>query len=848
MAELSVEYLTDTPNEVWMLNAPATFTGLVNLVELTYLDLYPLYLDGTFGAVACGNINMISDTTLNLATDTFTVCFWANLEGDAYGNGPGMIVINLEDAFNGSLLEINLQDGFPPWVSMTTSNDYVGDGAASEVTGWAFYAIRWDGTDLVMKVNDVDVITLTPTETNTWAATQLNVIVNLMSSPPPPMEATPTGSTFYAMAIFEDAISDARLTAYYGATIDPVLTIPDPVVYGSVSFIETGGRTMFGGASTVNAVFRAVEIGSSLSINPDYTAVIPNDDYTTWPGFSVVITTTSGSTVGTINDVQIGEVNETMNNESDGFTFNVPVTNSIINSINEPYHEATLFRGGLLAQGVIQSRRLSERGGMVEFTVTGVRWYLSQRTVSRFPRVEKFTNGSFNNGLAPWQPQAAPAQGQHVPPSASITGEKWGSDSTSLLLTNSGKGNWIGYDPDPEPTGKDVFEGNDGFVYQHFAWIIPWERSEGDVFTLTAWCKVPSEGYTHPPYEERGLWIELFSDLNLPADKPTIRTKSLQYAFVPINDSTPKDTWLRMQVSMTVPMAQKAEADGSYTKMEYQQTVSARLYCPTGSVFWNGASMTWNERLKFKDAPLSTILAKVIEVCQRTDLGKDSLRLSAGGSGGRKTDVTYLYSNRENVGDIFNDFLTTGGGIEARVIPSLSGTRSIQLGSRIGSYIGHLSLTDDNALVDVSFETNGSEVENQITVQADTSTRKEDNTTSGDGSYNDQARDEGTADGGGPVLEGLHTAIQGSHPTSLPGQAARLKAFYGSKSTMVTTTIADPMHYYWRTVKPGDTISVNLSNGSFSALGVYRVMSKALSPNGTTSFTVLDLAHAYNPL
>lgn len=546
----------------------------------------------------------------------------------------------------------------------------------------------------------------------------------------------------------------------------------------------------------------------------------------------VAISKVTGADVMEVGNAIPGNPVKELNEKGNRFSFSVPIGDPAINSIYPMYSEVKFFWGNkILWEGVVTAKKANNNNGMVEYSCKGLWFYLSKRTASRTPKKEFIENNSFQDGMTGWGVRGVETpNGPALTPSRSIVTEPRMSSNPNdkMALKLEGRG-----------------QQHDGFVYQHFGWTVPTNRSEGDEFVLTAWVYIPSDTYYGPAYGARGLFMEIWSRTK-PHQNPGLAAQGykqvLASANTPIDDSTPKDKWIRMQTTITAPVEYSRIGFSGWTPNPSPVTVSFRLYPPYGVAIWDEITLTYNERLVYKSVDQSTIVRELVELAQDEDYGKSDLRITPFFyRTGIKRTHTYLFSDRTPIDEILEDYTNYERGIDVEILSSGGSRYLIGHYPHRGQYKAKYALETGRNVADFDFVSDGEDIGNQIVVRSD---------------FDDAGREEGVFSEvggtstyqGGLVLETIYDATPGSAITSLYDQAKRGHRRYSEPYDALRLRCYNHSTMeLWFNLQEGDETWVHVSKGQFDASGRYRIIKKELDTDTSeVLFDVVPKEYAYD--
>lgn len=319
------------------------------------------------------------------------------------------------------------------------------------------------------------------------------------------------------------------------------------------------------------------------------------------------------------------------------------------------------------------------------------------------------------------------------------------------------------------------------------------------------------------PAENRGRLATVVANVFIPADTyagPAKGGLGLEVLLedgkrkvCPVNDETPKDTWVRMEVRFRIPAGTV-------------RTAEVRLYTPQGEAFWDQISLTVNEALWFNNADQIDMFKALVRHAQDETMGHQDLSIKVEGpKSGILRDRKWYFHERRNVLEILREFATLHEGFEWSLRPRANGGRAMVAHyPRKGREHVDLVLTEDNT-VDLGFEENGEHMAHVVIVQAEGET---------------SARDEAHAARwkNGPRLESVYSATPGSAVSSLKEQAHRGVDRHSTPTVLPTLRVSVKTIGGLRVIQTGDILPIRLHRTWKNWSGRVRVVSTSWSPDG----------------
>jgi len=402
------------------------------------------------------------------------------------------------------------------------------------------------------------------------------------------------------------------------------------------------GQATLAGAGTTTATGSKVAAWSSSNLAG--TSGLSATPVSLGTAYRVLVCDSFGVLYGELEQAKVGDVTWGLN-RPDTWTFTIPATDPKAHLLfDERLREVQIWRGDrLLTWGPI----IRPQADPASITVTGAGalWLLGRRTISRLPPTEYVTNGGFEQGLTAWTftwsiAGAYSGVNPAVPPPHSIV--------TSPVLVGA------------RALTLDVSNvGADQFGAQTFNWTVQTGSPYGDVFTARGYAFVPSSTYVGPVFSQRGLTLLRYSTTELDPD-PVIQQltpgakKNLQVESATIDDNTPKDTWVRQEVSFTLlPKGGEAE------------TIQIKIYAPRGGCFWDAVSLTRDESLTLPATDQAEIVRRIVVTAQDTTLGKSDLNIATlTPATGVLRNRTYRFSEHTGALTAIDEFTSLSNGVD----------------------------------------------------------------------------------------------------------------------------------------------------------------------------------------
>lgn len=569
------------------------------------------------------------------------------------------------------------------------------------------------------------------------------------------------------------------------ATIAAPLTIPAVTVV-TVEIVDSG----------------PVEIDISITIEAvaelfGYTAYGPDMSP---PGFKVVLLEPDGTPLCSLDNAQVGDPDWPLNGVG-SFEFAIPIDDpKLVGNLSIPDTEVQLWRGAdLLWSGVAVRAQGDDNVLNVQCQELG--WYFAHRVVGTAEQ-NYIPNNSFEFDFEGW---GCPTFDPIEPASLRHTDNWVQSISTFSLFGSKSLYQWA-----------NATIGSGVLAMSQFSFEATQE--DGDQWYVVAWCYIPSNEWVAPRvrlYNDAGqkgalgiIFQRASSTETSTVFTPGIGNQTfprmIEGINIPIDESTPKDRWVRLEAPLKQPFTGQPEF------------ISIQLATPVGGIYWDQVSLVRRERLAFNDVDQATILSTLVTHAQRVDIGKSDLRITpvCPPTGVPRTR-TYEYFNHELISDCIDEWPALWNGMDWS-IESTATTRMFRSyhpmkGTRKPQY----ALILGKNVTSLRFKVDGEETANGITVMAD----------SGEGAAREEALAyDGSTLRGGLVLEKVYVATPGSSVNTLQDQADRgLRRF--RYPVQYPDLIIDGEHapQLLGVLLPGDIVPVDVQYGWYNMVGDFRV-------------------------
>jgi hypothetical protein len=248
----------------------------------------------------------------------------------------------------------------------------------------------------------------------------------------------------------------------------------------------------------------------------------------------------------------------------------------------------------------------------------GLLWYFDHRFMGRADRVNQLVNGDFEASETGW----------------SFTGVTHSVNTNMTYVVEGTKSEKL--------TGATA----DHATYMSQTWTHPaGGYPTGDFITGSVWVWIVAADYDGPAVEDFGLVLR----------RKNAAGKVLDAQWVGINDDTPRDQWVPIEVGI----ANVIEGD----------TIDFLLFPPHGVAYFDLATLTFMESLSFGFPPpgvdVADIVADIVEYAQDNlagfTHGKSDLNIgTAGAATGTTRQVAYQFAEHRNVLDAILEFVRQG--------------------------------------------------------------------------------------------------------------------------------------------------------------------------------------------
>lgn len=621
----------------------------------------------------------------------------------------------------------------------------------------------------------------------------------------------PTVLSAERVATHHDALSGvvAPVTAAVSFTATATLgatPAPDVVTEVAAASFTATATLRIGPAVTVEAVRAAVSWRGTAALDVTVAPIGRRR--------RLVVVGMDGEPVAELENAKVGAVTFSLN-EPESFAFTLPADDpKAALLLDVPFAEVQLWRGDQLLAWGPAVRPAADKTSLA-VSVKGVAWYLTRRHVGRAGRTSHVVNGDFDDGLAGWEAGAL----SPFEPLANTAPEHFDADVTT----------------DRTLTGRHALRlaqpvsGTPRYgvsASQFFVWDVdPDLGREGDQWTLTAYCYLPADAWAGPPPEPTGVTLARYSttetvDIRRDDGSPPVAyPKPIEAASVAIDDTTPRDTWVRLEATLRSPVTGQPEF------------VQVTLGCPVGVVYWDRVGLTLDEALRFYAVDQADIVADVVGHLQDPAYGKSDLNLATDTPAtGVRRDRTYLHHEHASGAEILDEFTTLDDGLDLSIAYTAT-TRTLRTHHPArGRHRPTHSLELGRNVADFAWTFDGENAADAVIVLG-----------TGDGSEREEAfAVDTTRYAGGVTVETVYTAPPGTPIDSLDEVAAEtLNTTVTPDLLTVTTTPAQPgQPDPVGVLAPGDTVPVRLGAGAVTVAGTYRVVQLTVNPDDSLDLTL----------
>lgn len=356
--------------------------------------------------------------------------------------------------------------------------------------------------------------------------------------------------------------------------------------------------------------------------------------------YRVVITDLAGNRYSELVTASLGDMSWELNGPG-SLEFGMGQDDPAAGTVHALTREVEVWKGdSLLWSGPIVRPLASAQ--FASFQAQTPEWYFSRRHVGKADRTNHVPGGDFEGGYGEWNvgfsAPLEPVAGRNpahwndaIVTTRAVTGKR------SLRLEQEASGQ-----PKYGITASEYFE-----------WEVDPDTvgEAGDVWTLSAYCFIPSSGWRGPRLDRGGLGMGRFSTSDVivitSEDGLTfgVFPKPIEGATTTIDELHPRNRWVRHQVTLVQPPSDEPEL------------ISVRLHCPNGVIFWDRVTLTLQEALHFEETDQALIAAGIVEHLQDPAYGKSDLGIALHTPlTGVKRDRTYLHQEHAKGLDLLQEF------------------------------------------------------------------------------------------------------------------------------------------------------------------------------------------------
>jgi hypothetical protein len=610
------------------------------------------------------------------------------------------------------------------------------------------------------------------------------------------------------------------VSAEVAFTVEASLS-PSPALLAAVSFtvdsdLDVAGALKRDGgplAFTVDSDFRA-------------RTYIRGKDY------RLVLTDLAGNRYAEFPGASFGDPSWGLNGDPGGLDFSLSQDDDRAALVIPIEREIQLWKGDTLlwAGPIIRPQANSKEAG---FQAATPEWHFSRRHFGKADRTNYVPHGDFEDGygtgsggFGAWSVgYASPLE-----PAAGRSSSHWNDSISSIRAVTGTRSLRL----EQVASGQPKYGISAG---QFFEWEVnpALVGDEGDVWTLAAYCYIPSAEWRGPNLARSGLGLSRFSTtetvLIAPEDgssPPVAFPAPIEGAATTIDELHPKDRWVRHQVTMVQPPTGDPEL------------VAISLPAPNGTIFWDRVTLTLEEALHFEQTDQALIAAGIVEHLQDPAYGKSDLGLAMHTPlTGVKRDRTYRHSEHGKGMEALSEFPALDDGLDWDIQVTPTGRTFRTHYPRKGvDRSNELTLEWGRNIVDFNWGWDGEAAASSVIMLG-----------TGDGS----SREEGFAEDptlyGGVTLEDVSVAPEtdtyGQIDTLDNRAAERLRTV--RNPTLLEVFVREVSDYQGRQVsllgilQTGDLVRCRIHRGIVNIDGaVYRIVRMSLNPASEILTLVLN--------
>lgn len=595
------------------------------------------------------------------------------------------------------------------------------------------------------------------------------------------------------------------------APVDSFVTVEGDEIFAAVEFEVSGDLSVATTTFAALALSGSVEIDTSLVRVVEWSRIKFNANgrfKVTLPPIGtdrrVILTDVDGTPIVEYDNADIGKLTFELN-QPDEWEFTVPATDPKLSNIVDGFvKEAQLWRGDqLLTWGPVTQPQMNK--DVAKIKGSGALWHLTRRHVGKANRTNYVTNGDFEDGLSGWTIGVLEANEPHRSPSnwsASIKTNRQVTGDRSLYLRQ-----------------VSSTQPKYGFcASQFFEWDVPAENLDGDRWTLVAYAWVDSAQWRNALPGRDGMWLQRVSTVDFVSIAPegggtaTVYPVTIEKGIASIDESTPQDTWVRMEIPLVQPITDDTEI------------IRVVLACPNGGVYWDRVSLTLDEATRFYETDQATIISDLVEHLQDEDYDKNDANIVAEcPETGVERDRIYYHSEHPNGFRSIEEFTTLDDGVDISMDYTPT-TRTLRTHyPRRGRHLPEYALELGRNIADFSWTFQGEEAASSVIVLG-----------SGNGSDREEASAIDSSNfAGGLTLEEVFVAPPDTKIDSLANIAAERLFVTSSPYIVAVKTIPafgdqkDPVGI----LQVGDTVPLKIEYGALSINDTYRVIRMSIGPD-----------------
>jgi hypothetical protein len=372
--------------------------------------------------------------------------------------------------------------------------------------------------------------------------------------------------------------------------------------------------------------------------------------------YRLVLTDLAGNRYAEFPGASFGDPSWGLNGDPGGLAFALSQDDPRAAMVIPIEREIQLWKGDTLlwAGPIIRPQANSKEAG---FQAATPEWHFSRRHFGKADRTNYLGEaGDFEGawegyfGFGGWEVGAA----SPLEPVAGLNPAHWEDEVSSVRAVTGSRSLRI----EQVASGQPKY----GVAASHyFTWEVDPDLvgEEGDIWTLTAYCYIPSDEWRGPRLDRYGLGLGRYSttetiSITREGGGPTIVYPApIEGGQTTIDETHPRDRWVRHQVTLSQPVTGEPEL------------VAVRLHAPNGTIFWDRVSLTLEESLHFEQTDQALIAAGIVEHLQDPAYGKSDLGLALHTPlTGVKRDRTYRHSEHGKGMEALSEFPALDDGLD----------------------------------------------------------------------------------------------------------------------------------------------------------------------------------------